>query len=144
MKKTTIVLLCLLSFTAGAQKKIMAAKVPASVKASFAKAFPDVKTTKWEAEKDGGYEVAFMQDGTEMTATFDASGVLEERETKMPVSKLPAMATTYIREHYKGAKIKEAAMLKMADGSTNYEAEVNGMDLIFDEKGNYLKSVKMD
>jgi hypothetical protein len=55
---------------------------------------------------------------------------------------LPASIADYVAKNYKGEKIKEAAKLKMANGDINYEAEVKGMDLIFDANGKFIKSVK--
>jgi hypothetical protein len=40
-----------------------------------------------------------------------------------------------VEKNYKGATIKETAKSQKANGEINYEAEVNGKDLIFDSKG---------
>jgi hypothetical protein len=141
MKETIIVLACLLSFTAMAQK-MPASGVPKSVRENFAKEFPEVKSEKWMKEKDGGYEAAFKQKGVEMSATFNATGSLRETETEIATSNLPSACVKYIQEHYKGSRIKEAARLKLADGSTEYEAEVKGIDVIFDANGSFLRTVK--
>jgi hypothetical protein len=140
MKKTIAALLCFASLAAGAQKMV-ASKVPAAVKASFTKSFPTAKDTKWEKE-DGDYEAAFTQNGQKMSASFDASGAWKETEKTIALASLPAAATKYLQQHYKGQKVKEAAELKMADGSTRYEAEVKGKDVIFDSNGNLLKTQK--
>lgn len=140
MKKTIAVLCCLVSFAASAQK-MDASKVPASVKATFAKAFPTIKDAKWEAE-NGDYEANFKQNGQKMSASFEASGALKETEKPISIASLPVTITKYLQEHYKGQKVKEAAELKMADGSTHYEAEVKGMDVIFDAAGNFIRTQK--
>ena len=57
----------------------------------------------------------------------------------MPVAQLPAGVTDYVHSHYPGAKITEAGKVTDAEGKTRYEAEVKGKDLLFDEKGNFLK-----
>jgi hypothetical protein len=49
-----------------------------------------------------------------------------------------------VKNHEGGATIKEAARITDANGKTTYEAEVRGKDLIFDEKGNYLKTATGD
>ena len=139
MKKSITALLCLVSL-ATAARKIAASAVPSSLQATFAKSFPTANSAKWEKEKDGGYEVAFMEGDQKLTATYDAAGVWKETEKTIAVVSLPATVTKYVHEHSKGAKIKEAAELKMADGSTHYEAQVKGVDMIFDGDGNYLKS----
>ena len=42
----------------------------------------------------------------------------------------------------KGKNIKEGAKITKADGTVNYEAEVNGTDVIFDASGKFIKEAK--
>ena len=140
MKSLITALLCLTSFAISAQK-IERSKIPGAVKEGFNRNFPKVKDGKWLKE-NGDYEVAFRQGKAHMTAVFAADGSLKETEKAIALSQLPAGATKYVKEHYKGSKIKEAAVLKMADGSTNYEVEVKSIDVIFDSQGNFLKTRK--
>ena len=76
-----------------------------------------------------------------MAAMFTPEGVFTESEVEIPVSSLPAPVKEYVKAHYKGAT-KEAAKITKANGEVNYEAEVDGMDRLFDVNGKYLKSVK--
>ena len=57
----------------------------------------------------------------------------------MPVTQLPAALTAYVHAHYAGAKITEAGKVMDAEGRTRYEAEVKGKDMLFNEKGNFIK-----
>jgi len=52
---------------------------------------------------------------------------------------LPAHISIYIRQHYSRTKINGAGKITDAKGAIMYEAEVKGKDLVFDEKGNFLK-----
>jgi len=52
---------------------------------------------------------------------------------------LPAAVVPYIAANYKGAKIKEAGKVTNASGKIMYEAEIKGRDLIFGEKGGFIK-----
>ena len=122
-------------------QKMDASKVPAPVKSTFSKNFPGITSVKWEKEK-GNYEANFKQNEQKMSALIDANGSLLETETAIDASSLPSEALIYIGANYKGEKIKEAAKLKMANGDINYEAEVKGKDLIFDVRGNFIKSQK--
>lgn len=141
MKKLLVVtgVLIVFAITANAQK-IDAAKVPASVKEAFNKLYPST-TPKWEKE-DGKYEASFKMSGNDASATFASDGKLEESELGMKTTDLPASILTYIGEHYKGKKIKEAAKITLANGTVQYEAEVDGKDLIFDAAGKFLKQLK--
>lgn len=129
----------LFTFTACGQKTD-ASKVPAAVKASFAKKFPGV-TVRWEKENNQ-YEAGFKQNGKTMSALFETNGTLTETEMDIKASSLPAAVLSYIKEHYNGKVIKEAAKITKADGTVNYEAEVSGKDVIFDSNGKFLKEVK--
>lgn len=57
----------------------------------------------------------------------------------IPVNQLPANAAAYINKNYKGTKIKEAGKVTDASGKHMFEAEIKGKDLIFNEKGIFIK-----
>lgn len=126
-------------FAACAQK-LNASKVPAAVKAAFAKQYPGI-TAGWEKE-NGKYEVNFKQRGNTMSALYEANGSLLETEMDIKIADLPATVKAYVKEHYKGKTVKEAAKITRADGTLNYEAEVGGKDVIFDANGKFLKEAK--
>jgi hypothetical protein len=140
MKKILLITLVFMNIHVSAQK-ISASKVPALVKSAFARDYPKVSKVKWEKE-NGNYEANFTQNNTKMSATFEEHGGWLETETTIDVNSLPVSITDYVAKNYKGEKIKEAAKLKMANGDNNYEAEVKGMDLIFDTNGKFIKSAK--
>jgi cytochrome c-type biogenesis protein CcmE len=141
MKKITMIsaLVSLIGFSACAQK-LDASKVPAAVKATFAKQYPGA-SVKWEKE-DGKYEAGFKQNGNTMSALYEANGTMTESEMDIKVSDLPASVLAYVKENYKDKKIKEGAKITKSDGTVNYEAEVDGKDVIFDAKGKFLKEMK--
>jgi hypothetical protein len=141
MKRVLIsaIVVTAIAFTACAQK-IDASKVPDAVKVSFAKQFPGA-TARWEKE-EGKYEAGFKLNGNTMSAVFEANGKMAESEMDMKVSDLPPTIFAYIKEHYKGKNITRGAKVTMADGTINYEAEIEGKDVIFDADGKFLKEVK--
>jgi hypothetical protein len=112
--------------------------VPSTVQSSFTKLFPGIAVKKWDKE-EGKYEANFTKEGKQMSAVFDANGNLEETETVIAVDHLPASVIPYIKEHYKGSKIEEAAMVLKSNGEKIYEAEIKGKDIVFDAKGKFLK-----
>ena len=121
-------------------QKLKASEVPINVKASFSKLFPDA-IAKWEKE-DGNYEANFKETGKNMSATFSPSGSFLESELAVAAADLPTGIASYIVEHYNGAKIKGGSKITKADGSTTYEAEVNGKDVIFDTNSKFIKEEK--
>ena len=128
-----------LAFVACGQK-LDASKVPAVVKASFAKEYPGI-SPKWEKE-NGNYEVNFKKDGNTMSLLIQPNGSIVETEMDIKIGDLPATVLAYVKEHYPGKNIKEAAKITKADRSVNYEAEVNGKDVIFDANGKFIKEAK--
>ena len=118
----------------------MAQDAPSAVKSAFAKYFPGVTAKKWDKE-DGKYEANFSKDGKKMSATFTAEGTLEETETDIKVAELPSAVADYIKTNYKGAAIKEAAII-VRGSDKMYEAEVKGNDLLFDMHGKFIKDEK--
>ncbi len=137
MKRLILCLACATSLMA-CTKKMTTAKVPQNVQQSFTQKFPGATDAEWEQESNGEFEVAFKGTDGRHTANFSATGTWMETETEIPVEKLPAAAKTYLA----GKKIKEAAQLQMADGSTVYEAEVSGTDYLFNEAGQFLRVQK--
>ncbi|MBC6108974.1 hypothetical protein ACFOG5_13405 [Pedobacter fastidiosus] len=115
-------------------QKLDVAKVPASVKAAFAKRHPATKVN-WEMEKVN-YEAGFSLNGKEISEVYAKSGALLETEIEIKSSELPTPVLAKLR----GMKIAEAARITKADGTLNYEAEVKGKDLLFDANGNPIKS----
>lgn len=114
-------------------QKVADAKVPAAVKAAFAKNHPGLKA-KWEMEKQN-YEAEFTSKGIETSEVYAASGSLMETEVSIKSTELP----TAVLAKLKGMKIAETAKITKADGTVQYEAEVKGKDLLFDAKGNPVK-----
>ncbi len=141
MKKLTIVVASVVTGLTAYTQKIEATKLPEPVKTSFAKMYPEATNAKWEMEK-GSYEVEFKQSGSSMSSLFKPDGTMTESEIDIKITDLPQAALSYVKEHYKGKQIKEAAKITKASGEINYEAEVEGKDLIFDTKGIFLKAEK--
>ena len=141
MKKLLMSVMAITAIVCAANaQKVHAKKVPAAVKASFARQYPGI-TASWEKE-EGKYEAGFDHNGHEMSALFETTGAMTESEMEIKVNELPAPVMQYINAHHKGAVVKEAAKITKATGEVNYEAEVRGKDLIFDATGKFLKEVK--
>ena len=140
MKKISFFLFTLFSFSllliAQERKKVV---VPEIVKTALAKKYPDAKKVTWEMEKSN-YEANWGgKSGEDMSVQYTPSGTFVEQVAAIPPSELPASVTAYVMQHYKGVKITEAGKVTDAKGTLMYEAEVKGKDLVFDEKGNFLK-----
>ena len=114
--------------------------VPNAVESAFSKEYPGEKGI-WDKEKNM-YEVDFKKNGSSMSALYDVNGNKTETEIDIKVSDLPAPAVTWLSNHFEGREIKESSMITKADGEVNYEAEVNGRDVIFNKEGKFLRTVK--
>lgn len=111
---------------------------PVAVLTAFNQKFQNVQELEWGKEKNGEWEAEFEQGSAEMSANFSAEGKWLETETEIKVADLPAPVQTALA----GKKVKEAAKIMKADGSTVYEAEVNRKDLLYDANGNLLSQGK--
>ena len=115
--------------------------VPAAVKAALAKKYPEAKNNKvsWEKEK-GNFEANWGgKSGEDNSTVFTPTAIFVELVQAIPISQLPASVAPYVKQHYKGAKINEAGKVTDASGKHMFEAEIKGKDLIFDEKGVFIK-----
>lgn len=137
MKKILTAFLLVFAFGYGHSQKLNANKVPQTVKNGFKKAHPNT-TVSWEWE-DANYEANFTEGGKAMSCVIDGKGTILETESPITEAELPAVAKTYVNEHYKGKRWKEIAKIIKANGEVNYEVNV-GMDVLFDAKGHHLKN----
>jgi len=140
MKRFVLISLCtvLICFSVNAQKGADA-KVPAVLKASFAKQFPKATDVKWEKE-GGNWEVALKNNGKEMTVVMDPKGKVTETEIPIQVTELPGAAMKYIADKFKGKPILSIDKIT-AGTKVSYEVVVQkGKAMMFDENGKYLKT----
>ncbi len=122
-------------------QKVDEKTVPSAVKQSLQKQFSGAQRIKWEQE-NGNYEAEFVMNKTELSACFDATGMLIETEEEIPVAQLPQGALDYVKANHARQKAKEAARITAADGVVTYEAEVKGKDLVFDNNGKFIREKK--
>jgi len=130
-----------LGFTTGSvmAQHVKRAEVPAVVKSALLKQYPSATEVGWEKEK-GNYEASWGGKSKEdNSVVFTPEGVFVEKVVAILISSLPPEVSVYVLRHYAGAKITEAGKVTDAQGVTTYEAEVKGKDLIFDEKGKFVK-----
>lgn len=141
MKKLAFLLTMITAVSFVNAQKVQQKDVPASVQKGFQKQFPTVKDVKWGKEK-GNYEAGFKINEKETSVIINLSGNILETETEINSSSLSAPIKGYITKNYPNQKIKEAAKITDAKGVVTYEAEISGKDLIFDNKGKFIKEVK--
>ncbi len=141
MKTIFILIAILLSVHTLWAQKVAKKDVPAPVQKAFRTAYPEATGVKWEKE-NGNFEASFERKDSDISVIYDQNGTLLETETEMEANELPASISDYVKAHYKGRKIKEASKITDASGVVTYEAEIKGMDLIFDSKGGFLKEEK--
>lgn len=123
----------------GTAQKLRTADVPAAVRSALIKKYPNAAGVSWEKEK-GNFEANWGGRSKEdNSVVFTREGIFVEMVVAIPISELPVGVTTYVKTHYPSAKITEAGKVTDALGKTSYEAEVKGKDLLFDEKGNFIK-----
>lgn len=116
--------------------------IPAAVKASFTKSYPTVKNIHWDKEKSD-YEAGFKLNGKDISVLLDQQGNILETETGIDIKNLPSNVYVYLKSKFGTAyKINEAAMTVKADGTKVYEAEVKGLDYLFDTSGKFIKAQK--
>lgn len=142
MKKLLFICIAAAFTSCADAQKLKEADVPAAVKTTFEKQYPGAKA-EWEKEGTN-YEAEFDYNKEEMSVVIDAAGNIIETEVVIDKGKLPAAVLTYVQSHYAGKDIKEAAKITDAKGTVTYEAEIKGMDLLFDSTGTFIKEVKKD
>lgn len=143
MKKILFLSILLAGSFAAQAQKIKKENVPAAVAATFAKRYPNATDVAWEKE-DVHYEAGFRQNNVEHSVLLDANGNVVETETEIAVTALPATAREYLAKNYPNQKVKEAAQITDAQATVTYEAELEGVDVLFTATGQFIKTVKKD
>lgn len=141
MKKSILLFVFAMSVSLGFAQKISESEVPVAVKSALKKQYPNATNIKWNKENND-FEASFDSNKTDTSILFDATGKIVETEVEIEMKELPNGIVEYVKTHYKGSTIKEAAKITDANGTVTYEAAIKGMDLIFDTKGKFLKEVK--
>lgn len=141
MKKLALMMVAAMITSLTFAQKLQEKDVPAPVKTSFQKNFPQAKVDKWE--KEGvNFEAEFELNKSEQSVLFDAQGSIIETEIEIEISQLPNGVLDYVKTNYKGQSVKEAAKITDTKGTVTYEAEIKGMDLLFDSNGKFIKEIK--
>ncbi|MES2426121.1 MAG: PepSY-like domain-containing protein [Bacteroidota bacterium] len=139
MKKTLFAVIALAITGNVMAQDLKSSAVPQVVKTALMAKYPQATKVSWEKEK-GNYEANWGgKSGEDNSVVFTPAGAFGEIVKAIPISSLPAAVAPYVAAHYKGSKIKEAGKVTDAAGKTMYEAEIKGGDLIFDEKGSFIK-----
>jgi len=116
--------------------------VPAKVKTTFAKKFPNSTNVKWVKESDNEWEAEFKMEGKEYSANFDNTGTWMETEYKIGTNEIPATVKATIEKEFAGYKIEESELSETADGKV-YEFELKNdkeeMEVVIDMNGNIVK-----
>jgi hypothetical protein len=61
---------------------------------------------------------------------------------EIELNQLPKGVLDYVKKNYKDVSVKEAAKITDANGIVTYEAEIKGMDLLFDNNGKFIKEIR--
>ncbi len=140
MKKIIFnILILVATATISEAQNLKNSAVPPVVKSALIKKYPGAVKATWEKEK-GSFEANWGgKSGEDMSVQFTPTGVFLEQVAAISQDKLPVGVSAYVKQHYSGAKIIEAGKVTDAKGIITYEAEVKGKELVFDEKGNFLK-----
>lgn len=141
MKRMMYPLLVLLVSCSANAQKMDEKEVPAAVKSACAKSYPGAEKVKWEKEGTD-YEAEFEQNEVEMSVVFSPDGKMLEEEKEIAISTLPETVKKYVKTNYPDQKIKEATIIRKADGTQSYEVELKDLDLFFSENGTFLNSKK--
>lgn len=141
MKRMMYPLLVLLVSCSASAQKIDEKDVPAAVKSACEKSYPNAEKVKWEKE-GANYEAEFENDEVDMSVVFSPDGKMLEEEREIALNTLPETIKNYVKTNYPDQKMKEATIIRKADGTQSYEVEVKDLDLFFSENGTFLNSKK--
>ncbi len=98
--------------------------VPPAIQRSFDSQYPSARSVDWEQEDEGRWEAEFKNNGSELSAEYDAEGNLLFTKWSIDENDVPAAVREALEQLYNGYEIEEADKVEMADGSMAYELEI--------------------
>lgn len=129
--------LSLFLFSCDKESIVSVDDLPADASVFVSTHFPDAEILRVIKERDdmkNSYYV-YLDDGTKIE--FTRSGKLKEIESHGPLPEtiFPALVLDYVHTNYPGAYIRKWDV----EGATHEARLSNGLELVFDEYGNFLR-----
>ena len=130
--------------SAGQEQKLKPNEVPAAVKATAAKEFPNARISGWSKETEDGkvtYEASITEGTSKRDASFGSDGSLLDFEQGMKIADLPTAVIAAIYEKYGKAVVKKAERVTHGD-TTRYEVDLQNApkkEVLFESGGKVLK-----
>jgi acyl-CoA synthetase (AMP-forming)/AMP-acid ligase II len=141
MKKLMILLAFAGFFMQTQAQKLMEKEVPTAVTAAFYKAHPTLKDVDWSRDKEY-YVAKYEIEKADIWTYYDAAGKVLKAKMAIVAGALPAPIMEYVKKTYKEDEVKDAYKITDSEGVVTYEAKVKDMNLFFNSKGDFIKSVK--
>jgi len=134
------------NLAAQTEKKSKKIAVPAVIRETFKKEFPN-KKVKWEME-NADFEAKFKINGKDASAVYNNEGHQKALEIEIKKSELPSSALEFLKKNYPRNKINETEKITDDKNVITYESEIEkdekSFDVLFDDKGNFIKIVEED
>jgi len=138
MKSILLFAMSLLIGSSVIAQKLEDKDVPANVKASFQKNYPNVANVTWRKAKEN-YKARFDNTGI----VIDASGNIVETQLEINANELPQAVHEYLQANFKNEAIVRSRKITDTKGAITFMAEVKEhRDLFFDSNGKFVKEVK--
>ncbi|GEP97734.1 PepSY-like domain-containing protein [Chitinophaga cymbidii] len=112
---------------------------PEKIVAAFKKLHPQATIEKWNDEPPV-WEAKYKDATGSGAVSFDKNGVVTETELVINEDQLPAQPAIpdYIQANYK-EKLQRCEKIVTADGTTTYEIQITGKEIVFDAQGKFLQ-----
>ena len=98
--------------------------LPAKVKTSFDQKFPSAQKTKWGKESAKEWEVEFIMNNKDYSASYSPDGTWLETEYKISENEIPAAVTNTIGKEFPGYKITVSEISETAKSKV-YEFDIS-------------------
>jgi hypothetical protein len=142
MKKIILLILLLISIgLVSYAQKLTKKDIPAKVQATFEKNYPKKSGVKWE-KINTNYEASFIFDSKKTSVVIDANGNLMEKKEEISITMMPKPAISYFHQNYHKEKLRETSKIIDNKGTVTYEIGLKKTDLLFDNKGSFIKKTK--
>lgn len=116
--------------------------LPHAVSSAFHASFQGAQGITW-IKSDTIYKVKFILNGKNESVAYSASGKVIATATQIFAKQLPPGVLTYLQQNAPGAKLTEISSLTDALGNIFYQVGANGKLYMFNNKGDFLKSVTL-
>lgn len=141
MKNLILLFLMIIFFAPVIAQKLTPKEIPPVVMTEFRKTHPFIKIVDWN-KADKNFGASYNRDRKDFSIIYDSSGKFIKTQEEISLNMSPLAVSDYMKENHKRHKVKKVFKISDINDNITYLLKIKHLDLTFDSKGYFIKSIK--